>query len=175
MKFEFTNKVLIILLFIFFGISMLEFGLLLNNNCSSNSVKSDSFPNSTPEKIVDNIKNEVFEKPSKKEEFVDTKIEETQIPNKKNENELIRMEISGKGNSEILPKQVNQQSFKEWESLKVGMTPSDVSAILGKPNFAQKGVSEIWKYKYSPNLIGDVVFYQGKVITWVSPKLAIED
>jgi hypothetical protein len=61
------------------------------------------------------------------------------------------------------------------ESLKVGMNSSDVSAILGKPNFAQKGVSEIWKYKYSPNLIGDVVFYQGKVITWVSPKLAIED
>lgn len=43
------------------------------------------------------------------------------------------------------------------ESLKVGMNSSDVSAILGKPNFAQKGVSEIWKYKYSPNLIGDVV------------------
>ncbi len=60
-----------------------------------------------PEKIVDNITNEVFEKPSKKEEFVDTKIEEIPIPNKKNENELLRMGISEKGNSEILPLKIN--------------------------------------------------------------------
>ncbi len=44
-----------------------------------------------------------------------SKIEEIPIPNKKDENELLRMGISEKGNSEILPKQVNQQSFKEWK------------------------------------------------------------
>ncbi len=65
--------------------------------------------------------------------------------------------------------------FPQWKELKRGMTKDEVRALLGKPRLIKKGITEIWRYNYTSDRFGDVVFYNGKVITWLEPVITLYD
>ncbi len=65
--------------------------------------------------------------------------------------------------------------FPQWKELRAGMTKEEVRALLGKPKLIKKGISEIWRYNYTNERFGDVVFYNGRVITWLEPVITLYD
>ncbi len=65
--------------------------------------------------------------------------------------------------------------FPQWKELKVGMSKNEVRSLLGKPKIVRKGITEIWRYNYTSDRFGDVVFYKGKVITWLEPVITLYD
>ncbi len=53
-----------------------------------------------------------------------------------------------------------------WSSLKPGMTPQEVSAVIGKPILQTQGHGfEIWIYDHQ----AEVVFHGGLVMGWTAP------
>ncbi len=70
---------------------------------------------------------------------------------------------------------VRTGKYAKWYILKVGMSKDQVLSILGKPKLIKKGISVIWRYSYNKEHFGDVIFYKGKVITWLPPTITLEE
>ncbi len=70
---------------------------------------------------------------------------------------------------------VRTGKYAKWYILKIGMSKAEVISILGKPKFIKKGISEIWRYSYTKEHFGDVIFYRNKVITWLPPTISLEE
>ncbi len=82
-------------------------------------------------------------------------------------------ETTPEGSRVIDPSKTGE--FPQWKELKTGMTKAEVRALLGKPKLIKKGITEIWRYSYTSDRFGDVVFYDGKVITWLEPVITLYD
>jgi anti-sigma factor RsiW len=65
--------------------------------------------------------------------------------------------------------------YGAWKSLKVGMSKDQVVSLLGKPRLVKRGISEIWRYSYTKEHFGDVIFYKNKIITWLPPTIELEE
>ena len=55
------------------------------------------------------------------------------------------------------------------------MSKAQVLSLLGKPRLVKKGISEIWRYNYTKEHFGDVIFYKNKIITWLPPTIELEE
>ena len=65
--------------------------------------------------------------------------------------------------------------YGAWKALKTGMSKAQVLSLLGKPRLVKKGISEIWRYNYTKEHFGDVIFYKNKIITWLPPTIELEE
>ncbi len=143
------KQIWILFTILFFAIALIELYFILYPDCPAS--------NNTVEKIKTDLDNvqigiEVEHRP----DFGGT-IEET----------------TPEGSRVIDPSKTGE--FPQWKELKVGMSREEVRSLLGKPKLIKKGISEIWRYNYTNDRFGDVVFYDGKVITWLEPVITLYD
>lgn len=58
------------------------------------------------------------------------------------------------------------KSLANWRSLKSGMSPDDVRAILGEPSRVEGGIVTYWTYPSR----GEVTFVRDQVTRWAEPR-----
>ena len=60
------------------------------------------------------------------------------------------------------------KSLANWRQLKIGMSPSDVRALLGEPSRIEGGELSRWFYQ-SDRARGHVLFVSDKLYQWAEP------
>jgi outer membrane protein assembly factor BamE (lipoprotein component of BamABCDE complex) len=77
---------------------------------------------------------------------------------------------AAQGNQTASPKPVQTgdgwKGLTNWRSLKSGMSPSDVRAVLGEPTRVKGGDVAFWYYANG----GEVTFIRDKVTSWTEPR-----
>ena len=146
-----SKQIWILITIIFFTIAVVELYFIINPDCPKNYASTEI------EKEISNIPSEVTFEHRPEFGTIDTTIEET----------------TPEGKRIIDPSKTGE--FPQWKELKQGMTKEEVRALLGKPKLIKKGISEIWRYNYTSDRFGDVVFYKGRVVTWLEPVITLYD
>ncbi len=132
---------------VFFIISIVEFYFILYPNCPKVSSQIES------ELSNIGIESSVEHRPQSEPDIIE--------------------ESTPEGSKIIEPSKTGE--FPQWKELKKGMTKAEVRSLLGKPKLIKKGISEIWRYNYTSERFGDVVFYKDRVVTWLEPVITLHD
>ncbi len=137
---------------ILFVIALIEFAIILYDNSPSRQIK-----------IIKVTETKNTEKTPATSNIIDVGVPNT-----------IHDDISTSQVEESGAK-VRTGKYANWYRLKMGMAKTEVKSILGKPRYIKKGISEIWRYSYTKDNFGDVIFYKNKVITWLPPTISLEE
>ncbi len=147
-----SKKGWVILTSVFFLIAVIEFAVILT-----------MYNQAPPAKIIKVVPNKI-----ESDDLTSSKVIDVGVPNRIQDNiETTTVEDS--------TSTVRTGKYAKWYILKVGMSKDQVLSILGKPKFIKKGISVIWRYSYTKEHFGDVIFYKGKVITWLPPTITLEE
>jgi len=152
-----SKKWWVILTSIFFLVAVIEFAVILSMLNQAPSVKIIKV-------AADNTSNGTSDNMST------SKVIDVGVPNRIQDN----IETTVVDDSTAAAT-VRTGKYAKWYILKIGMSQDQVLSILGKPKLIKKGISVIWRYSYNKEHFGDVIFYKGKVITWLPPTITLEE